>query len=121
MIECEAEITELKTKSLQVMECLDTDVDVDLLSKTIESVVGDKHHGHPVIASITRNLFRATANYIYHTNFFSCRAFVGQANACRVRQKTDMRCLEKKGCDFSSAGLTLMLQTARYSQSQLNK
>jgi hypothetical protein len=32
-----------------------------------------------------------------------------------------MLCLEKKRCDFSSTGLTLMLQTARYSQSQLIK
>jgi hypothetical protein len=69
---------------------LDTDVDVDLLSKTVVSVVGDEHHGHPVIASIIRNLFRATANYIFHTEFFSCRTFKGQAKACRVRQKSDM-------------------------------
>jgi len=87
MVECEAEITEFKTKSLQVMERLDADVDVDLFSETVVSVVGDKHHGHPVIVGVTRNLFRATANYIFHTEIFSCRTFIGQAKACRVRQK----------------------------------
>ena len=40
---------------------LDAGVDMDLFSKTIISVVGDKHHRHPVISGVTRNLFRATA------------------------------------------------------------
>ncbi len=69
------------------MERLEKNVDIDLFSKTVISVVGDEHHGHPVIAGVTRNLFRATANYIFHNNFFSCRTFRGQANVCRVRQK----------------------------------
>jgi len=66
MIECEAEITELKTKSFQVPECFDADVDINLFSKTVVSVVGDEHHRHPVIAGVTRNLFRATATYYNH-------------------------------------------------------
>jgi len=90
MIQGETEVAELKTKSLQVMECLNADLDVYLFSKTIVSVVGDKHHRHPVITGVTRNLFRATANYIYHIVFFSCRTLIGQANACRVRQKRGM-------------------------------
>jgi hypothetical protein len=28
--------------------------------------VGDEHHGHPVIAGVIRNLFRATATYNIH-------------------------------------------------------
>jgi hypothetical protein len=72
------------------MERLNTSVDIDLFSKTIVSIVGDKHHGHPVITGVTRNLFRATATYNTHIFFFSCRTFKGQANACRVRQKTGM-------------------------------
>ena len=90
MVHGKAEITKLKSKAFQFMECLDTGVDVDLFSKTIISVVGDKHHSHPVIAGVTRNLFRATANYIFHKVFFSCRTFKGQADACRVRQKKSM-------------------------------
>jgi hypothetical protein len=100
MIECEAEITELKTKSFQVPECLDADVDINLFSKTIVSVVSDEHHGHPVIAGVIRNLFRATANYIFHNNFFSCRTFRGQANACRVRQKRYYLAGEKRDATF---------------------
>jgi hypothetical protein len=34
MIECETEITELKTEAFEFMERLDADVDVDLFSKT---------------------------------------------------------------------------------------
>ena len=63
MIEDKAEVAELKTEVFEFMEHLDADVDVDLFSKTIISVVGDEHHRHPVIAGVTRNLFRATTTY----------------------------------------------------------
>ena len=101
------------------MERLDADVDVDLLSKTVVSVVGDEHHGHPVIAGVTRNLFRATANYILHKDF-SPVASVKGGRMPAARDKI-VYCLtgEKRRCDFSSAGLTLSLQTTQYSQSQL--
>jgi hypothetical protein len=120
MVECEIEFPKLKAEAFQVAERLEEDVDIDLFSKTVISVVGNEHHRHPVIASVSRNLFRATANYIFHIEIFSCRTFRGQAKACRTRQKrVSFDYLRKKRCDFSSAGLTLMLQTARYSQSQL--
>ncbi|MCX6662879.1 MAG: right-handed parallel beta-helix repeat-containing protein, partial [Euryarchaeota archaeon] len=45
--------------------------------------------------------------------------FRGQAKACRVRQKRVWFDGRKKRCSFPSAGLTLMLQTAQYSQLQL--
>jgi hypothetical protein len=66
MIQGEAKVAELKTKALQLVKSLDTGVNIDLLSKTIISVVGDKHHRHPVITSVTRNLFRATTIYNIH-------------------------------------------------------
>jgi hypothetical protein len=69
MIKGEAEIAELESEAFQVMERLDAYVDVDLFSETVVSVVGDEHHGHPVVAGVTRNLFRATANYIFHNEF----------------------------------------------------
>jgi hypothetical protein len=59
-----------------------------LFSKTVVSVVGDEHHRHPVIAGVTRNLFRATATYKIHNLLVSCRTFEGQVFTCRVRQKT---------------------------------
>lgn len=118
MVECKTEFPKLKTESLQVVEGLKQDVDIDLFSKAVISVVGDEHHGHPVIASVTRNLFRATANYIYHTNFFSCRTFRGQANACRVRQKQISFVWRKKDATFHLRVITAV-QTTQYSQSQL--
>ena len=86
MVEGKAEVAELEPEAFQVVERLDADVNVDLFSKTVVSVVGDEHHGHPVIAGVTRNLFRATANYILHKDFFSCRVREGRANARRTRQ-----------------------------------
>jgi len=77
MIQSEAEVAELKPEAFEFMKRLDADVNVDLLSKTVISVVSDEHHRHPVIAGVTRNLFRATANYFYHTIFFSCRVRKG--------------------------------------------
>jgi len=69
VVEGEAEVAELEPEAFQVVERLDADVDVDLLSEAVVSVVGDEHHGHPVIAGVTRNLFRATAIYTIHIFF----------------------------------------------------
>jgi hypothetical protein len=90
MVHGEPEVAELKPKSLQIMERLDTDVNIGLFSETSIPVVGDKNHRHPIVAGVSRNLFRAAAIYNYHTIFCSCRVFIGQANACRTRQKTDI-------------------------------
>jgi hypothetical protein len=59
---------------------------VDLFSKTVISVVGDKHHGHPVIAGVTRNLFRATA-ITSIIQFFSPVASVKGRRMPAVRDK----------------------------------
>jgi len=105
MVQSKTKFPKLESETFQVVERLKKDVDIDLFSKTVIPVVGDEHHGHPVIARVCRNLFSATAIYnIIHKVFCSCRTFRGQAKACRVRQKRDMLCFEKKGCDFSSAG-----------------
>ena len=66
MVQGEAKVTELKTKTFEFMECLDTGVNIDLFSKAVVPVVGDKHHGHPVISGVTHNLFRATTTYNIH-------------------------------------------------------
>jgi hypothetical protein len=98
---------------------LDTYVDVNLFSKTLISVVSDEHHRYPIVAGVTRNLFRATATYNIHEFFSPVASLKGQVNTCRTRQNDNSLSGEKKGCDFSSAGLTLSLQTTQYSQSQL--
>jgi hypothetical protein len=90
------------------MKRLDAGVDIDLFSKAIISVVGDKHHSHPVISGVTRNLFRVTTTYNFHIVEFSCRTFIGQTNGLpRATKKEYVLIGEKKRCDFSSAGLPL--------------
>jgi len=79
MIECKAEVTELEPEAFEFVERLNADVDIDLFSKTSISVMGDEHHRHPIVAGVTRNLFRATAYYIFHKVFFFCRTLKGQA------------------------------------------
>ena len=90
MVQSKTEITELEPETFEVMECLDASINIDLFSETIISVVGDKHHRHPVIAGVIRNLFRATTTYNIHNFCVSCRTFEGQVHTCRVRQKTNM-------------------------------
>ena len=87
MIQGKAEVVELKPETLLMLERLEVDVDVDLFSKTVVSVVGDKHHGHPIIACVTHNLFGVTTACNSHNFCISCRVIEVQANACRTRQK----------------------------------
>jgi len=70
MIHGETKVTKFKPEAFEFVERLDAGVDIDLLSKAIISVVGDKNKRHPVIASVTRDLFRVTAIYYDHTVFF---------------------------------------------------
>ena len=66
MVFGEAEFAELKAKAFQVMERLDTGVDVALFSEVAVSVVCRNHHGYPVVSCVMRQLFIASANYIFH-------------------------------------------------------
>ena len=85
-----AKVAEFKPESFKISKRLGAGVDMRLFFKTVEVAFGFKHHGHPVISCVNRWLFIASATYITHTKFFSCRTLRGQANACRVRQKRDM-------------------------------
>ena len=84
MIQSKTKITELKPKTFQVMARLDTGVDIDLFSKTVISVVGNKHHGHQVITGVTLTLFRDTATYKIHNFLFSCRV-LKEVGECLLR------------------------------------
>jgi hypothetical protein len=100
MIHSKTEVTKLKPKAFQVVECLNASVNVDLLSEATISLVGDKHHRHPIITGVTRNLFRATAIYNIH-EFFSPVALVkGQVNTCRTRPKYNCVSGEKRNATF---------------------
>src|SRR5512139_1690741 len=82
------------------MESLDAEVNVDLLSKTVISVVGDKHHRHPVIARVTRNLFRATATYNIHNFCISCRVSKGTGECLPHATKRYYLAGEKRDATF---------------------
>jgi hypothetical protein len=118
MVEGKTEFPELKAESFQVVECLDEDVDIDLFSKAVISVVGDEHHGHPVVASVTRNLFRATTNYIYHTVFFPVAPLEGRRMPAACDKNRYHLSGEKRMRLFICGSFT-SFQTTQYSQSQL--
>jgi len=104
------------------MECLDTGVDVDLFSKTVIPVVGDKHHGHPVISGVTRNLFRANAIYNIHRVFSPVAPFIGQTFGLPRATKNRYDLMgEKRRCDFSSAGLSLRFRPRSILSRNYNK
>ena len=96
----EAEVAELKPESFEIPECLGAGVDMGLLLEAVVVAFGFEHHGHPVVSCVMRWLFMATANYVYHIIFFSCRTFRGQANACRVRQKQISLIWRKRDATF---------------------
>ena len=100
MVQSKTEITELEPEAFEVMECLDAGVNIDLFSETVVSVVGDKHHRHPVIAGVTRNFFRATAIYTTHEFFSPVASLKGQVNTCHTRQKDNSLSGEKRDATF---------------------
>ena len=100
MVQSETKVAELKSKTFQIMEHLDADIDIDLLSKTNISVAGDKYHRHPVIAGVARNLFRATAIYNIHEFFSPVASLKGQVNTCHTRQNDYSLSGEKRDATF---------------------
>ena len=118
MVFSEAEFAELKAKAFQVVECLGAGVDVALFSEVSVSVMCGEHHGDPVVSCVSRWLFIATAIYIFHTIFAPVAPVIGQADACRVRQKEKLVDFLKRDATFHLRVITAV-QTAQYSQSQL--
>ena len=120
MIPGETKLAEFKTKTFQFPKRLYTCVNMFLLFETLISLMGDKHHGHPVIAGVARNLFRAIATFHIH-NFVFLLLRLLRADLYGLLRATK-RCyvVNGKKDDFSSAGLTLKFQTTQYS-SHYNK
>ena len=116
-----SKVAEFKPETFKIPERLGAGVDMRLFFKTIVVAFGFKHHGHPVVSCVMRWLFMATAIYIIHIFFVSCRAFIGhtQGGVPRATKNRYGLMEEKRRCGFSSTGLTLMLQTTQYSQLQL--
>jgi len=84
---CKTEYTELESKWFKFTKSFNAGVDMGLFSETVVSAFGVKFHGDPVVSCVMRWLFMATAVYIFHTKFSPVAPSIGQANACRVRQK----------------------------------
>jgi len=99
--------SKLKSEAFQVPERLGASVDMGLFPETVISFFSCEHHSHPVIAGVMHNFFRGYAIYSFHKDFYSCRVFIGQAKACRTRQKIVWFDWRKKRCSFPSAGLPL--------------
>jgi hypothetical protein len=120
MVFGEAEFAELKTETFQFPKCFYTGVNMTLFSEVSISIMCRKHHRYPVVSCVMRQLFIASATYIFHNFEFSCRIFIGQTLSGLPRAtKKDIGWLTKNRGDFSSAGLSLTFQTTQYSQSQL--
>jgi hypothetical protein len=122
MIHSETKITKLEPEAFQIMESLDTSIYIDLFSKTIISIMGDKHHSHPVISGVTRNLFRATATYNIH-NVFSCRTFY-RAHCSGVPRATKNRYVligEKRDATFHLRVLCYASDLAVFSVATITK
>jgi len=79
MVFSEAEFAELKTKTFQIPKRLNAGIYVSLFSKISVSIMGGKHHCHPVVSCVSRWLFIATAIYIFHTKFSPVAPSRGQA------------------------------------------
>jgi hypothetical protein len=73
----EAEFAELNAKAFKVPERLDTGVDVAFFSEVPVSFVCWKHHGHPVIAGVIRNLLELSLHTTLIILYFSCRVREG--------------------------------------------
>jgi hypothetical protein len=73
---------------------------VALFSKISVSIMGGKHHRHPVVFCVNRWLFIATAMYILHTNFYPVAPSIGQAKC--LPRATKKYCLigEKRNATF---------------------
>ena len=73
----ETELPKLESERFEFTESLCAGVYVGLFSETVESTFGVKFHGHPVVSCVMHWLFIASATYITHLNFFSCRVLEG--------------------------------------------
>jgi len=119
MIPGETKVTKLKTKTFQFTKCTNAGIYMSLLLKTLIPFMSDKHHSHPVISGVTRNLFRANATYIFQDYRISCCAFRRQTSGL-LRATKKRIVIDRKKIGFSSAGLTPRFQTTQYS-SYFNK
>src|SRR4030042_3274070 len=73
MTSSESKITKFKSKPFEISKCLGASIDMRLLLKTVVITFGFKHHGHPIVPCVMRQLFIVTTTYIFHIFFSSCR------------------------------------------------
>ena len=112
----ESEFAERKPMAFQVMERLGAGVDVALFPEAVVAVLGHKHQGHPVVAGVTRNLFRATARYNLHRFLNSSRANTGAGGTPATRDKKRVSSvLRKRRRTAFHLRVFTVVQTKQYS------
>ena len=91
-----AEVAEFEPEAFELPERLGARVDARLFLEAVVVAFGFEHHGHPVVAGVTRKLFRATARYVNLHKLFSPVAPVQGAGGtpARARQKQRNECVE---------------------------
>ena len=105
MVSSKTKLSEFKTKSFTFLQCFETSVDMGLFSKAHIPVMGDKHHRHPIISGVTRNLFRATASCPFQNMHVPVAPFKGTPLWCAACNGKKYLSVVKKWYGFPSAGL----------------
>jgi len=95
-------VAKFKLEAFKIPERLGTGIDMRLFFETVVVAFGFKHHGYPIVSCVNRLLFMATAIYIIHIFFVSCRAFIGhtQGGVPRATRKRYGLMGEKRDATF---------------------
>ena len=67
-----------------------------LPSETHIPAMGNKHHRHPIISGVTRNLFRATTSYFFQKIHDPVAPFMGTPLWCAACNRKKYRLVFKK-------------------------
>ena len=116
---CKTELTKFKPKWFKFTESVDAGVDVRLFSEAVVPAFGVELHRDPIISCVMRQLFIASATYIFHTNFAPVAPIKGQADGLPRATKGENVESAKKGDAAFHLRVLTAVQTTQYSQPQL--
>ena len=106
MVSSKTKLSKFKTKFFTFLERIKASVYVRLFPETHIPVMGDKHHGHPIVPGVTRNLFRATAICILQNIHVPVAPLLGTPLWCAACNRKKYQFYVKKSYGFSSAGFS---------------
>ena len=117
MIPGEPEIPKHVPVAFHSMERLGARIYVLLFLEAVIVAFCFEHHGHPVIAGVTRNLFRASATYNFIQSFCLLSRLYRAGSICLPHATRICNSVWwKKENGLSSAGPTLQLRSTQYSR-----